>query len=150
MSASETVPLQVLFVCVGNSCRSQMAEAFANHLGNGRVRVYSAGSYPLGTIIPETHRVMEEKGITLTGQWSKGLNDVPVAEVDVVVSMGCEVVCPVPKGFKGRIVEWDIPDPYNGGIVLFRRVRDLIEQEVTGLLGGLLKEGDGPVKPIDH
>jgi len=134
-------PLGVLFVCVGNSCRSQMAEAFANHLGNGRVLAYSAGAYPLGMIMPETHRVMEEKGIPLKGQWSKGLRDVSVAEMDVVVSMGSDVACPVPKGFKGRVVEWEIPDPYNGGIVLFRRVRDLIKQEVTRLLDSLLQEG---------
>jgi arsenate reductase len=81
-------PIKILFVCVGNSCRSQMAEAFANHLGNGKVQASSAGSAPLGTIIPETHEVMKEKGISLEGQWSKGLPDVPVAEMDAVVSMG--------------------------------------------------------------
>ncbi len=124
----------VLFVCVGNSCRSQMAEALANHLGQGRIRAWSAGSHPLGVVIPETYQVMREKGISLEGQWSKGLEDVPVAEMNVVVSMGCEVWCPVPEDFKGRVIEWNIPDPYSEDFDCFREVRDLIEQQVAMLL----------------
>jgi arsenate reductase len=130
-------PLNILFVCVGNSCRSQMAEALANHLGQGRVRARSAGSHPLGEITPETYEVMAEKGILLEGQWSKGLRDVPVAEIDVVVGMGCEVVCPVPAGFQGRVIEWNIPDPYSRDLAFFRSVRDLIERQVTALLSDL-------------
>ena len=127
-------PLNVLFVCVGNSCRSQMAEALANHLGQGRVRAWSAGSNPLGEIVPLTFDVLKEKGISLDGHWSKGLKDVPVAEMDIVVGMGCEVVCPVPVGFKGRVIEWNIPDPYGGEIESYRNVRDLIERQVAALL----------------
>jgi len=130
-------PLNILFVCVGNSCRSQMAEALANHLGQGRVRAWSAGSHPLGEITPETYEVMAEKGILLEGQWSKGLRDVPVAEMDIVVGMGCEVVCPVPAGFQGRVIEWNIPDPYSRDLAFFRSVRDLIERQVTALLSDL-------------
>jgi len=127
-------PLNILFVCVGNSCRSQMAEALANHLGQRRVRAWSAGSHPLGEITPETYEVMAEKGITLEGQWSKGLRDVPVAEMDVVVGMGCEVACPLPEGFQGRVIEWNIPDPFSRDLAFFRSVRDLIERQVTALL----------------
>jgi arsenate reductase len=76
-----------------------MAEALANHLGKERVRAFSAGSHPLGLILPETHEVLREKGISLDGHWSKGLDKVPVAQMDVVVGMGCEVQCPVPAGF---------------------------------------------------
>lgn len=130
-------PLNILFVCVGNSCRSQMAEALANHLGEGRVRAWSAGSHPLGEITPETYEVMAEKGITLEGQWSKGLRDVPIDEMDIVVGMGCEVACPVPAGFRGRVIEWNIPDPYSRDLALFRSVRDLIERQVTALLSDL-------------
>jgi protein-tyrosine-phosphatase len=130
-------PLNILFVCVGNSCRSQMAEALANHLGEGRVRAWSAGSHPLGEITPETYEVMAEKGTLLEGQWSKGLRDVPVAEMDIVVGMGCEVVCPVPAGFQGRVIEWNIPDPYSRDLAFFRSVRDLIERQVTALLSDL-------------
>src|SRR5690349_1019273 len=102
MSAKSTSPpTRVLFVCVGNSCRSQMAEAFANQLGADGFRAWSAGSMPLGEIVPPTFQVMREKGLSLDGQWSKGLKDVPLDSMDVVVGMGCEVNCPVPAGFKG-------------------------------------------------
>lgn len=114
-----------------------MAEAFANHLGQGRVRAWSAGSAPLGWIAPGTHAVMQEEGIALDGQWSKGLEDVPMERMDVVVGMGCEVSCPVPAGFKGRVVEWSIPDPYTGRPERYRAVRDLIRTEVEALLGEL-------------
>jgi protein-tyrosine-phosphatase len=130
-------PLNILFVCVGNSCRSQMAEALASHLGGGKVRAWSAGSHPLGEITPETYEVMREKGISLEGQWSKGLRDVPIDQMDVVVGMGCEVVCPVPSGFKGRMIEWNIPDPYSRDLVFSRTVRDLIERQVAALLSDL-------------
>ncbi len=114
-----------------------MAEAWARHLAPDKVRAFSAGSAPLGRIIPETHVVMAEKGIALDGQTSKGLRDVPVAEMDVVVSMGCEVACPVPAGFKGRIIEWNIPDPFLCDLDFCREVRDLIESEVKALLDSL-------------
>ncbi len=127
-------PLNVLFVCFGNSCRSQMAEALANHLGQGRVRAWSAGSHPLCRILPETYTVMQEKGMPLDGHRSKRLDEVPVAEMDVVVTMGCEVACPVPAGFKGRLVEWNIPDPYSHELDFYRSVRDMIEREIEGLL----------------
>jgi len=127
-------PAQILFVCFGNACRSQIAEAFTNHLGKDKVRAFSAGSRPLGRILPETFEVLQEKGISLEGHWSKGLADVPVSEMDVVVSMGCEVVCPIPPGFTGRVVEWNIPDPYGQNLDFFRTVRDLIERQVVALL----------------
>ncbi len=127
-------PVQVLFVCLGNACRSQIAEALANHLGQGRVRGWSAGSRPLGLILPETSQVLGEKGISLDGHRSKGLNDVPVSEMDIIVGMGCEVHCPVPAGFRGRVIEWNIPDPYGHDLAFFRSVRDLIRQQVAALL----------------
>ncbi len=127
-------PVEVLFVCLGNSCRSQMAEALANHLGRGRVRGWSAGSRPLGYILPETGEVLREKGIVLDGHRSKGLNDVPVADMDIVVGMGCEVECPVPAGFRGRVIEWNIPDPYGHDLAFFRSVRDLVRKQVAALL----------------
>lgn len=132
-------PLSILFVCVGNSCRSQMAEALANHLGDGRVKAWSAGSSPLGRIVPETLQVLEEKGIAVEGLWSKSLRDVPVDEMDVVVGMGCEVVCPVPVGFKGRVIEWNIPDPYGRGLEAFRKVRELVARQVAALLEDLAR-----------
>lgn len=127
-------PVKILFVCVGNACRSQMAEAFANRYGKGRVRAFSAGSHPYGSIVDDTYTVMAEKDIPLDGQCSKGLGDVPVGQMDVVVGMGCEVVCPLPAGFKGRKVDWSIPDPFGKGIEYFRNVRDTIERQVVDLV----------------
>ena len=126
----------VLFVCVGNSCRSQMAEALANRLGQGRVRAWSAGSRPAGVISAVARNVMGEEGLSMDGQWSKGLEEVPVADMDVVVTMGCEVECPAPRGFTGRLVEWDIPDPFDD-LQRGREVRGLIERQVMALLAEL-------------
>jgi len=130
--------LNVLFVCVGNSCRSQMAEAFANQHGKGRIRAWSAGSSPLGHITAKTCDVMLEKGLTLEGHASKSLRDVPVSEMDVVVGMGCEVSCPVPVGFRGKVIEWDIPDPFGLPVEFFRDVRDMIERKVLELIENLV------------
>jgi protein-tyrosine-phosphatase len=117
-----------------------MAEALANLLGAGKVRAFSAGSRPLGVISRGTREVLREKGITLVGYWSKGLRDVPISEMDVVVEMGYGVTCPVPADFKGRLIQWNIPDPYGLDWDSFRAVRDLIENEVRTLLVGL--QGD--------
>jgi arsenate reductase len=117
-----------------------MAEALANHRGAGKVRAFSAGSRPLGVISQGTREVLREKGITLEGYWSKGLRDVPISEMDVVVEMGYGVTCPVPADFKGRLIQWNIPDPYGQDWDCFRAVRDLIENEVRTLLADL--EGD--------
>jgi arsenate reductase len=138
MTQSSDRPLQILFVCIGNSCRSQMAEAWAKHHGNGKVQAFSAGSHPLGVIAAETYDVMREKGISLEGQSSKGVREVPVAEMDVLVGMGFEVTCPVPAGFQGRVVEWHVPDPYAHGMDTFRDVRDVIERHVLTLLAELI------------
>ena len=138
MTPTSSRPLKILFVCIGNSCRSQMAEGWANHFGGGKVQASSAGSHPLSEITADTYTVMREKGISLDGEWSKSLREVPVAEMDVVVGMGCDVACPVPAGFKGRLVEWNIPDPYARGIDAFRNARDLIERQVQALLADMI------------
>ncbi len=137
MTPSNTRPIKILFVCIGNACRSPMAEAWAKHYGNGRLEVYSAGSCAYGQIIADTYAVMREKGISLEGQKSKGLRDVPLADMDIVVRMGTEVECTPPAGFKGRVEEWRIPDPYARGLNTFRMVRDQIELEVQGLIAEL-------------
>ena len=126
--------VKILFVCYGNSCRSQMAEALANRLGHGKVQASSAGTHPLGVISFDTRAVLGEKGIALHGHWSKGLEDVPVSDMDVVVEMGYGVKCKLPPDFKGQLVKWNIPDPYSLGHEYFRDVRNLIESEVRRLL----------------
>jgi arsenate reductase (thioredoxin) len=138
MTYSRKPPLKILFVCIGNACRSQMAEGFAHRLGRRRVHAHSAGSHPLGLIAADTHTVMNEKGISIDEQCSKGLHDVALSDMDVVVTMGHEVDCPVPEGFKGQVVHWDIPDPYARGIESFRSVRDMVEQHVQALLDDIL------------
>jgi protein-tyrosine-phosphatase len=124
-----------------------MAEALANQLGEGRVRAFSAGSHPLGRILSETYEVLGERGVSLDGHWSKGLDEVPLAEMDVVVGMGCEVQCPVPGGFKGRVIEWNIPDPYGRDLEFFRGVRDLIERQVKTLLSDLAAQAAEALPP---
>jgi protein-tyrosine-phosphatase len=111
-----------------------MAEALANQLGDGKVQAFSAGTRPLGVISRDTRAVLLEKGIALEGHWSKGLQDVPIAEMDVVVEMGYGVEFSPPEDFKGRLVRWQIPDPYSLDQDHFRDVRDLIEREVQKLL----------------
>jgi protein-tyrosine-phosphatase len=132
--------VKVLFVCYGNSCRSQMAEALANQIGDRRVRAFSAGTHPLGVISLDTRVVLNEKGIRLVGHWSKGLRDVPISEMDVVVEMGFGVKFRLPSDFKGQLIRWHIPDPYLLDRGYFRDVRDLIESEVRRLLAD--SEGD--------
>jgi arsenate reductase (thioredoxin) len=127
-------PVKILFVCVGNACRSQMAEAWARHLGRGKVQAFSAGSHPYGSIVADTYAVMDEKGISLETHCSKGLQDIELDTMDVVVGMGTEVVYKMPEGFKGRVVDWNIPDPFTHDIEYFRDVRDMIEERVRGLL----------------
>ena len=129
--------VRILFVCYGNSCRSQMAEALANQVGDGKVQAFSAGTHPLGVISSDTRAVLLEKGMTLEGHWSKGLQDVPISDMDVVVEMGYGVKCRLPEDFKGRMVRWQIPDPYLLERDYFRDVRDLIESEVRRLLAEL-------------
>jgi arsenate reductase len=131
-------PVKILFVCVGNACRSQMAEAWANHFGGARVLAASAGLYPYGSIVADTYEVMEEKGISLDGQSSKGLRAVTLTEMDVVVRMGPEVDVSLPADFKGRAVDWNVPDPYGKGLESFRNVRDMIERQVLELLADVL------------
>ena len=129
--------VKILFLCYGNSCRSQMAEALANQFGGGKVRSFSAGTHPLGVISSDTRAALGEKGITLEGHWSKGLEDVPVSDMDVVVEMGFGVKCKLPADFKGQLIKWQIPDPFSLGLEHFRDVRDLIESEVRSLLANL-------------
>jgi protein-tyrosine-phosphatase len=129
-------PKRVLFVCVENSNRSQMAEAFARLHGTGRVEAYSAGSRPSGRINPRAIEFMKEVGYDLTRHRSKSLTDLPEGEFDVVVGMGCgDEGCPLVKA--GRHEEWGIPDPKAMPPEQYRAVRDQIEKKVKELLENL-------------
>jgi protein-tyrosine-phosphatase len=126
---------RVLFVCVENANRSQMAEAFAHTHGGGRVEAFSAGSRPSGRINPRAVEAMREVGYDLTRHRSRSLAEVPDVEYDVVVTMGCGDECPLVRA--GRREDWCIPDPKEMPPEQFRAVRDLIEQKVNALLAGL-------------
>ena len=126
---------RVLFVCVENSNRSQMAEAFARIHGAGRVEVFSAGSRPSGRVNPKAVEAMREVGYDLTTHQSKGLDQFNGQEFDAAVTMGCGDECPLVLA--GRRVDWQIPDPREMSPAQFREVRDLIEQKVKGLLPSL-------------
>jgi arsenate reductase len=124
--------LRVLFVCIENSNRSQMAEAFARQIGGAEVEAFSAGSRPSGHVNPRAIEAMREKGCDLVQQVSKSLAELPPVEFDAAVTMGCGDACP---DVRARIREdWSIPDPRAMGPEEFRGVRDLIEARVRGLL----------------
>jgi len=125
----------VLFVCVENSNRSQMAEAFARIHGEGRVETASAGSKPSGRVNPKAVEAMKELGYDLTAHASKGLDEFDGCEVDVAVTMGCGDECPLVRA--NRREDWQIPDPRDMTPEQFRGVRDLIEQKVKDLLAVL-------------
>ena len=124
-------PVRVLFVCVENSCRSQIAEAFARELGADGIDAQSAGSKPSGHVHPGAIASMRRRGIELTGQRSKSLSEVE-GEFDAVVTMGCGDACPwVPARLR---LDWDIPDPKELPDAEFDAVRDGIERRVVALL----------------
>jgi arsenate reductase (thioredoxin) len=123
---------KILFVCIENSNRSQMAQAFAKIYGKEKVEAYSAGSSPSGKINPKAIAAMNELGYDLSVHDSKSLKDIPQTEYDYIVTMGCGDSCPwVPA--RNRI-DWNIPDPRNMEKAEFNQVRDLIKEKVQDLL----------------
>ena len=131
----------ILFVCVENSNRSQMAEAFARIHGEGQVEAHSAGSRPSGRVNPRAVEFMRELGYDLTTHGSKSLDQFNGREVEVAVTMGCGDECPLVRA--KRREEWQIPDPKEMPPEQYREVRDLIEQKVQGLLASLGIQGRG-------
>jgi protein-tyrosine-phosphatase len=128
-------PIRILFVCVENANRSQMAEAFARQIGGGRVEAWSAGSRPSGSVNAHAIEAMREKGCDLSKHRSKSLAEVADIDFDAVVTMGCGDACP---DVRGRVREdWSIPDPRGMEPEPFRGVRDLIEASVRGLIARL-------------
>ncbi|MEU3981343.1 arsenate reductase ArsC [Streptomyces sp. NPDC026672] len=122
----------VLFVCVHNAGRSQMAAAFLSRLAGDRVDVRSAGSAPVSSVNPTVVAVMSEVGINLSTKVPKVLTTEDVQMSDVVITMGCGNACPVLPG--RRYLDWDLPDPAGRRIDAVRPIRDEIEKLVRGLL----------------
>jgi arsenate reductase (thioredoxin) len=136
---------EVLFVCVHNAGRSQMAAALMDHHAEGRVRVRSAGSDPAETINPAVVTAMAEVGIDLSRGLPKLLTDDAVREADAVVTMGCGDACPFHPG--KRYLDWDVPDPAGRPIEDVRPIRDDIDRRVRLLIGELMGERRGSNLP---
>ncbi len=126
---------RVLFVCVENSCRSQMAEAFARIHGKGLIDAYSAGSRPSGSVNPKAIKSMRELGYDLTAHRSKAIHEVPQTYYDYLLSMGCGDACPWLDSDHRE--DWEIPDPKTLGPEEFRAVRRQIEEKILGLIARL-------------
>ncbi len=128
-------PKKILFVCIGDSCRSQMAEGFARHFGGESVLACSAGSRPAGFVAEGAVRAMREVGIDISKQTSKSVEKFRGQEFDAVVTMGCGDACPwVPAKLRQ---DWQIPDPIGRDAEFFRKVCDQIQDKVQGLLKAL-------------
>ena len=125
----------VLFVCVHNAGRSQMAAGWLRHLAGDRVQVLSAGSAPAGTINPVAVEAMAEVGIDIAAQQPKLLSDAAVQESDVVITMGCGDACPFYPG--KRYEDWKLEDPAGQGIESVRPIRDEIKRRVEDLIASL-------------
>ena len=123
---------EVLFVCVHNAGRSQMAAALLEHHAGGRVRVRSAGTTPADEIHPNVVEAMAERGLDVSTARPRGLRENDVRQADVVITMGCGDACPVVPGT--RYLDWDLPDPAGKPIAEVRPIRDDIERRVLDLL----------------
>ncbi|MGW2463722.1 arsenate reductase ArsC [Streptomyces sp. NPDC001761] len=130
MSSSATA--SVLFVCVHNAGRSQMAAAFLTHFGGNRVQVRSAGSAPADTVNPAVVEAMREAGIDISAETAKVLTTEAVQSSDVVITMGCGDACPYFPG--KRYLDWQLDDPAGQGVEAVRPIRDEIEKRIRGLL----------------
>jgi arsenate reductase (thioredoxin) len=130
---------EVLFVCVHNAGRSQMAAALLDHHANGRIQVRSAGSEPADRINPAVVAAMAEVGIDLSRAFPKRLTDASVEAADVVITMGCGDACPIYPG--KRYEDWKLRDPAGQPVEVVRRIRDDIDARVRQLLAELVPAG---------
>jgi arsenate reductase len=127
---------EVLYLCVHNAGRSQMAAGFTRRLGGGRVIVHSAGTAPGESLNPAVVAAMAEKGIDITDQVPQVLTEAMGLSADVIITMGCGDACPVYPGT--RYLDWDLPDPAGRTLEEIRPIRDDIERRVVTLLEALL------------
>lgn len=134
-------PTRILFICIGNSCRSPMAEAMANRLGNGRIAAASAGLAPIDRVSPGTHRALEALGYPSAGLRCKGLDAVDLGEMDVIVSLvGRSGLAYLPGRSPARRIAWSIRDPYGDDDEVFLEVAQILERRVRGLVAELETE----------
>ncbi|HEY8001523.1 MAG: arsenate reductase ArsC [Vicinamibacteria bacterium] len=131
---------EVLFVCVHNAGRSQMAAGLLDRLAGGRVSVRSAGSDPADEVNPAAVEAMSEAGVDISRELPKPLTDDAVREADVVITMGCGDACPFYPG--KRYEDWELEDPSGKDLETVRRIRDEIEQRVSALIDELAPAPD--------
>jgi protein-tyrosine-phosphatase len=129
---------EVLFVCVHNAGRSQMAAGLVKLRSEGRIHVRSAGSTPAGEVNPAAVEALEELGVDMSQEFPKPLTDEVVRAADVVITMGCGDACPIYPG--KRYEDWELDDPEGQDLESVRRIRDEIDQRVQKLVGELLPE----------
>ena len=128
----------VLFVCVHNAGRSQMAAAFLTHLAGDRIEVRSAGSAPADSINPSVVEALKEVGIDISNEQPKVLTTSAVEQSDVVITMGCGDACPFFPG--KRYLDWVLPDPAGQGVAFVRPIRDQIKKLVEELIPTLISK----------
>jgi arsenate reductase (thioredoxin) len=141
MTADQPPRPSVLYVCIHNAGRSQMAAAYTHHLSGGAVEVRSAGSAPADTINPAVREAMLEEGIDISAEKPKVLTTEAVQASDVVITMGCGDTCPIFPG--KRYEDWELDDPAGQGVEAVRPIRDEIKRRVRALLADL------DVQPVD-
>ncbi|HEY5981276.1 MAG TPA: arsenate reductase ArsC [Microlunatus sp.] len=136
LDTDQAVRPSVLFVCVHNAGRSQMAAAYLSHLSRGAIEVRSAGSEPADQVNPAAVEAMAEEGIDITAETPKILTDAAVRASDVVITMGCGDTCPFYPG--KRYEDWVLEDPAGKGVESVRPIRDEIRSRIEALIGQLL------------
>ena len=131
---------KILFICVGNSCRSQMAEGFANYYGKNKVTATSAGTQPANSVNLQAVEVMKERGIDISNHKPELLTLSLLEDADITISMGCGVQesCPMPLV---DCEDWELEDPYGQSTYKYREIRDQIEVRVKGLIRNISTSG---------
>ena len=127
----------IAFICIENSCRSQIAEAFANMLNQETYEIISGGSQPSSEVNSNAVKLMAELGYDMSLHKPKSINNLEQVEVEILVSMGCGEACP--NLYSKRKIDWEIPDPKKMSLDEFREIRDSIKGKVESLFEELLK-----------
>lgn len=135
---------KVLFLCIGNACRSQMAEAIARHRASDVIEPSSAGLVPFGEIPDTTLAVLRENGVSAEGQSSKPLRSEDMSAVDIVINMTGRAGDAIFTEPAPRIEDWDVGDPYGFDLAIYRAIRDQIEMRVDDLARRLREKADSP------
>jgi arsenate reductase len=135
---------KVLFLCIGNACRSQMAEAIARHNASDVMQASSAGLVPFGQIPSTTVTVLRERGISVDGQSSKPLCPEDISEADIVINMTGRPVAKIFTQPVMQVEDWDVGDPYGFNLAVYREIRDQIEARVEDLARRLREKVNSP------